>query len=144
MKKLDLSLTKVLKNDPQLTVFFEVKIRNLSFYFCKTEVLGCPWSQQTTINFVFFVCVCVLFDLLVSYFWSIFCHNIIIFRNPWVYFRKTEVCEGISSCVMEAKKWPTWISAVRRVKTALSCENGVHFREGTQRVFAFELHMMVG
>ena len=72
-----------------------------------------------------------------------FCHNIIIFRDPSLYFSKTEVCEGISSCVMEAKKWPTSILAVRRIKTALSCEIGVHFREGTQRVCACELHMMV-
>ena len=59
-------------------------------------------------------------------------------------FSKTEVCEGISSCVMEAKKWPRPILAVRRVKTALSYESGVHFREGTQRVFACELYVMVG
>jgi len=144
MKKFDFPLKKVLKNDPQQTMFFEVKIRNLWFCLSKTEVLGCPWSQKTTIKSVFFVCVCVFFDLLVSLFWSIFCHNIIIFRNPWFYLSKTEVCEGISSCVMEAKKWPTSILAVRRVKTALSCESGVHFREGTQRVFACELYMMVG
>ena len=48
MKKFDFPLKKVLKNDPQLTVFFEVKIRNLSFYRSQTEVLGCPWSQKTT------------------------------------------------------------------------------------------------
>ena len=59
------------------------------------------------------------------------------------FIHTTEVSEGVSSCVMEAKKLPTSILAVRRVNTALSCETGVHFREGTQRVFACELHMMV-
>ena len=89
-------------------------------------------------------CLCVFFDLLVPFFGTILCHYIISFRNPWFYVSKTEVSEGVSSCVMEAKKWPRPILAVRRVKTALSCESGVHFREGNQKVFACELHMMVG
>ena len=92
-----------------------------------------------------FFCVCVFFEQLLLFLGFVFCQNIFFFvRDPLFYFNKTEVCEGISSCVMEAKKWPTSILAVRRVKTALSCESGVHFREGTWRVFACELHMMVG
>ena len=42
-----------------------------------------------------------------------------------------------------AKKWPTSILAVSRLISALSCESGVHFRGGTQRVFEGELHMIV-
>ena len=42
MNKFDFPLKKVLNNDPQQTVFFEVKIRNLWFCYGKTEVLGCP------------------------------------------------------------------------------------------------------
>ena len=73
---------------------------------------------------------------------SVFYHKIMIFRNPWFYHSKTVVCAGIASGVMKAKTWPTSILAVRRIISALSCESGVHFRGGTQRVFAWELHMM--
>ena len=72
----------------------------------------------------------------------IFGHKIRIFRNPWFYHSKTEVCAGIASCVMKAKKWPTSILAVRRVISGLSCEIGVVFRGGSQRVFEGELHMI--
>ena len=59
-----------------------------------------------------------------------------------IYLGETEVCAGLASCVTKAKTWPTSILAVRRVISALSCESGVHFRGGTQRVFEGELHMM--
>ena len=84
---------------------------------------------------------CAFFHLLESYF-RFFCDNIMFFRNPWFYLSKTEVCAGIASCVMKAKKWPTSILAVRRVISGLSCESGVVFRRGTQRVFECGLHMI--
>ena len=86
--------------------------------------------------------VCVFFHFLVLFFSCIFYDEIMIFRNPLFYLSKTKVCAGIASCVMKAKKWPRSILAVRRVISGLSCESGVHFRGGTQRVFEWELHMM--
>ena len=87
-------------------------------------------------------CLCVFVHLLVNFFSSIFCYEIRIFRNPWFYISKTEVCADIASSVMKAKKWPTSILAVRRVISGLSCESGVHFRGGTQRVLGWGLHVI--
>ena len=126
--------------DGFIMILYDLIFNKLNFLIlCGLELAE---SRLEPVVFCVF-CECVFSPPCVA-FLNIFCHNIIIFRNPWFYHSETEVCEGISSCVMEAKKWPTSILAVRRVKTALSCENGMHFREGTQRVFACELHMMVG
>ena len=134
------SVRNKLNTEPQQNVSFEVMIRHPWFSYSKTGVLGCPRSQQITKQPVF--CVCVFFDLLVSLFYLFFCYTIIIFRNPLFYFGKTEVCAGIPSCVMKAKKWPTSILSVRRVISAFSCEIGVHFRGGTQRVFEGKPYMI--
>ena len=89
-------------------------------------------------------CVCEFFDLLASFFDIFFVITSSFFVTHGFYISKTEVCEGISSCVMEAKKSPKPILAARRLIKALSRESGVHFREGAQRVFVCELHVMVG